>query len=79
MEIGRELWGIEVKAGTNVTRAMLGGLTSFAARSRRVGRLIVVFLGERSQVIGGVEILPLADFLALLPGGPSETPAWEEP
>ena len=68
LEVGRELWGIEVKAGRDVTRRMLRGLASLAARSSRVKRRIVVFLGDRPQAIDGVEVLPLADFLALLPG-----------
>ena len=68
VEVGRELWGIEVKAGRSVTRRMLRGLASLAARSYRVKRRIVVFLGDRPQMIDGVEVLPLADFLALLPG-----------
>ena len=68
VEVGRELWGIEVKAGDRVTRRMLGGLASLASRTPRVKRRIVVFLGQRAQMIDGVEILPLADFLALLPG-----------
>ena len=67
LEVGRELWGIEVKAGQRVTRSMLRGLASFASRSARVKRRIVVFLGERPQLVDGVEILPLADFLAELP------------
>ncbi|MYH50410.1 MAG: ATP-binding protein [Gammaproteobacteria bacterium] len=68
LEVGRELWGIEVKAGRDVTRRMLRGLGSLAARSSRVKRRIVVFLGDRPQAIDGVEVLPLADFFALLPG-----------
>ena len=68
LEVGRELWGIEVKAGRSVTRRMLRGLASFASRSPRVKRRIVVFLGDRPQKIDGVEVLPLVDFLALLPG-----------
>lgn len=68
VEVGRELWGIEVKAGRTVMRRMLRGLASFAARSSRVKRRIVVFLGDRPQMIDGVEVLPLANFLALLPG-----------
>lgn len=68
VEVGRELWGIEVKAGGRVTRRMLRGLASLAARSARVKRRIVVFLGRRAQTIDGIEILPLADFLAQLPG-----------
>ena len=51
-----------------MTRRMLGGLASLASRTPRVKRRIVVFLGQRAQMIDGVEILPLADFLALLPG-----------
>ena len=67
LEVGRELWGIEVKAGSRVTRSMLRGLASFASHSKRVKRRIVVFAGDRRQLIDGVEILPLADFLAELP------------
>jgi len=70
VETGRELWGIEVKAGNHVTRRMLRGLASLASRSARVKRRIVVFLGTRAQAIDGVEVLPLADFLKLLPGEP---------
>ena len=68
LEVGRDLWGIEVKAGHRVTRSMLRGLASFAARSERVRRRIVVFLGERRQVLDGVEVLPLGEFLGELPG-----------
>ncbi len=68
LEVGRDLWGIEVKAGHRVTRSMLRGLASFASRSERVKRRIVVFLGERRQLIDGVEVLPLAEFLRELPG-----------
>lgn len=68
LEAGRDLWGIEVKAGHRVTRSMLRGLRSLASRSDRVKRRIVVFLGERRQLLDGVEVLPLSDFLAELPG-----------
>ena len=68
LEVGRELWGIEVEAGHRVTRSMLRGLASFASRSKRVKRRIVVYLGDRPQLLDGVEVLPLADFLEELPG-----------
>lgn len=68
LKVGRELWGIEVKASDRITRKMLRGLGSLAARSDRVKRRIVVFLGSRRQLLDGVEILPLAEFLAELPG-----------
>ena len=67
LEVGRDLWGIEVKASRRVTKSMLRGLASLAARSQRVVRRIVVYLGERPQLIDGVEVLPLEDFLAELP------------
>ena len=67
LEVGRDLWGIEVKAGHRVTRRMLRGLASLASRSERVRRRIVVFLGERRQLLDGVELLPLTEFLEELP------------
>ena len=67
LAIGRELWGIEVKASRRVDRGMLRGLASFAEHSSRVRRRLVVFLGSRRQQIEGVEVLPLDAFLALLP------------
>lgn len=68
LEVGRDLWGIEVKAGHRVSRSMLRGLASFSARTNRVKRRIVVYLGERRQLLDGVEVLPLAEFLDELPG-----------
>lgn len=73
VEVGRDLWGIEVKAGRRVSRSMLRGLGSLARRTDRVRRRIVVFLGERRQMLDGVEVLPLEEFLGELPplAGPS--------
>ena len=68
LEVGRELWGIEVKASRRVDRGMLRGLSAFAARNDRVRRRILVFLGPRRQTLNGVEALPLEEFLGLLPG-----------
>ncbi|MDE2880341.1 MAG: ATP-binding protein [Gemmatimonadota bacterium] len=68
LEVGRDLWGIEVRAGHRVARSMLRGLASLAARSDRVKRRIVVYTGERRQLLNGVEVLPLAEFLNELPG-----------
>ena len=68
LEVGRELWAIEVKSGRDVRRRTLRQLTTIAERVPRVERQIVVFLGTRRQQIGDVEILPLAEFLEELPG-----------
>ena len=68
VEVGREMWGIEVKATGRVSRGMLSGLSSLSRRSHRVARRIVVFLGPRRQLLDGVEVLPLQEFLSELPG-----------
>ena len=46
----------------------LKGVGAFAECARKVARRIVVFLGARSQRLDDVEVLPLEDFLAELPG-----------
>lgn len=68
LEVGREVWGIEVKAGQRVERRMLSGLASLSRRTARCTRRIVVFLGARHQLVDGVEVIPLEEFLAELPG-----------
>ncbi|WP_419950473.1 ATP-binding protein [Candidatus Palauibacter sp.] len=67
LEVGRDVWGIDVKASRRVSRRMLGGFSSLASRCNRVTRRIVVFLGERPQRLDGVDVLPLEDFLRQLP------------
>lgn len=68
LEIDRELWAIEVKAGRQVDKRVLGPLASFADRAPRLKRKIVVFLGSRTQRIDDVEVLPLERFLEELDG-----------
>ena len=67
VEVGREVWAIEVKAGDQVGRGALAGLRSAAERIPRVVRKIVLFTGARAQRIGDVEVLPFRKFLAALP------------
>jgi predicted AAA+ superfamily ATPase len=67
VQIGRELWAVEVKASRQVRRSDLGGIASFAERASRLRRKIVVFLGPRRQTIDGVEILPVTELLHELP------------
>ena len=67
MEVGRELWAVEVKSSRRISRSMLRGLRAFAERAGRVHRSIVVFLGPRRQRIEEVEVLPVTDFLDELP------------
>ena len=66
LEIGREVWGTEIKASRRVDGRMLSGLPSLSHRSDRYARRIVVFLGTRRQLVDGVEVVPLEAFLAEL-------------
>lgn len=67
LSVGRELWGIEVKASRHVDIRDLKGLEALAALAPRVTRRIVVYLGARRQRLEDVEVLPLGEFLAELP------------
>lgn len=67
LEVGREVWGIEVKAGRDVPATAFSGLDSLAERIKRPLRRIVVFLGPRKLIRGNTEVWPLLDFLATLP------------
>jgi predicted AAA+ superfamily ATPase len=66
LEVGRELWAIEVKASRRAPGSV-AAFDSLAKRTTRLSRKIVVFLGPRPQRMGDVEILPLQNFLELLP------------
>lgn len=68
LEVGRELWGIEVKASRRADRSLLRGFRSLAQRTGPLKRRIVVYLGDRPQRIEGVEVLPFEEFAGFLPG-----------
>lgn len=67
LQVGRELWAIEVKSSRLVSRSDLTGLQSFAERAKKVKRKIVVFLGPRKQQLGDIEVIPLRQFFEELP------------
>lgn len=66
LEIGREMWGVEVKASPDIRAGDLTGLESLSQRMR-LARRIVVFLGPRRRNVGDVELIPLRAFLDELP------------
>ncbi len=68
VSVGREHWAIEVKASRHVETRELKGFDAVAEHVPKVTRRIVVFLGARPQRMGDIEILPLENFLAELPG-----------
>ncbi|MBL8695422.1 MAG: DUF4143 domain-containing protein [Planctomycetes bacterium] len=67
LEVGRDLWGIEVKASRQVAKQDGSGLASLAGRASRLTRQIIVFLGSRAQQVGKLEVIPLSEFLVSLP------------
>lgn len=67
LEVGRDLWGIEVKAARRASADMLSGLESLAGRTRRLKRKILVCMTDRRAKIRDVEVLPIREFLAELP------------
>jgi predicted AAA+ superfamily ATPase len=68
LEVGREVWGIEVNAARRVSSDMTTGLTSLADRAKRLRRKIIVCLADRRARLGDVEVIPVREFLAELPG-----------
>ena len=67
LEVGRDLWGIEVKSTRTASADMLTGLQSLAARTKRLKRKILVCMTDRRARLGDVEALPIRQFLAELP------------
>lgn len=67
LEVGRDVWGIEVKASRSVDGSVQRGMDALSTRTRRLKRRIVVFLGPRSQTVDGLEVLTLKRFLDELP------------
>ena len=57
-----------MKFSRRVHTSMLRGLKGLSYRNPQVTRKILVFLGARRQIVDDVEVLPLEDFLDLLPG-----------
>jgi len=67
LEVGRQVWAVEVKASRTVDRRDLRGIEALAGRTPRLARRVVVFLGPRRQRLDGAEVLPLQEFLDGLP------------
>jgi uncharacterized protein len=67
LEVGRELWGIEVKSARTLKESPRRGFDALEARTQGLKRKIVVFLGPRPQKVEGIEVLPLMTFLDELP------------
>jgi predicted AAA+ superfamily ATPase len=68
LEIGSEIWGIEVKASRSIRAGAIRGFDALADHAPRLRRRILVFLGPRKALVGKAEALPVEDFLRELPG-----------
>jgi predicted AAA+ superfamily ATPase len=70
LEVGRDLWGIEVKASRDLAARATTGLRTLRESLPRVKRSLVIFLGPRRlRLSDGIEAIPLRDFLEELPTG----------
>jgi predicted AAA+ superfamily ATPase len=67
LQVGGDLWGIEVKAARDISSRDCAALDSLAESVRGVSRRIIIFLGPRRQALKRVEAIPLLEFLAELP------------
>jgi predicted AAA+ superfamily ATPase len=67
LEVGRDLWGVEVKATRMVSPDQLTGLASLGARTTRLKRRMVICLTNQRARVRDVDVLPVRDFLAELP------------
>jgi uncharacterized protein len=68
IEVGREIWGVEVKSAKDSDGVKLTAFESLADRTPRLRRRIVAYLGRKKQVRDGVEFIPAEDFIRSLPG-----------
>jgi hypothetical protein len=66
VELGGEVFAIEVKGSRNVGLADLRGLRSFAEFHGHDVTPLVLYRGERAQSIDGIDILPLRSAFARL-------------
>jgi len=67
VEVGRDLWGIEVKSARRASSDMTTGLASLGDRTKRLTRKILVCMTDHRARLGDVEVLPIREFLAELP------------
>jgi predicted AAA+ superfamily ATPase len=58
VEIGRDVWALELKASRNVSSGDLRGLRSFAAMHGKMCQPLVLFLGDHARRIEDVDVLP---------------------
>ena len=62
VEIGRDVYAVELKASRHVAAGDLRGLRAFAALGAR-HQPLVLYLGAEARTIGGVDVLPWQDGL----------------
>lgn len=66
VELGRDVFAVEVKNSRAVTKSDLRGLASFREFYGRRHTALVVYRGERPLTMEGVDVLPVPRALAAL-------------
>lgn len=67
LEVGKEIWGVEVKSSRDSEGIKTNAFATLAERTNRLKRRIVVFLGKKRQTRDGVEFIPFEEFVRGLP------------
>ncbi len=58
VELGGDVWALELKATRNVSRTSFQGLRSFAAFYGKAHRPLILYLGDNPRRVDGVDVLP---------------------
>jgi predicted AAA+ superfamily ATPase len=66
VELGRDVWAIEVKASRHIGTHDLRGLRSFAAFHGKRHNPLVFYLGSTKRRVGGIDVLPWQEGLKAL-------------
>ena len=59
LEVGRDLWGIEVKSARRASSDMLTGLESLAPCTKRLQRKILVCMTDRRARVDDIKVIPI--------------------
>ena len=58
LELGREVWALELKASRNVSQGALRGLSAFADFFGKKHHPLVLYLGDHPRRIAGIDVMP---------------------
>jgi uncharacterized protein len=63
LELGSEVYAIEVKATKNIGSHDLRGLKSFSDFTGKKTKLLVIYMGDKSQNFEGIKVMPIFEMI----------------